>query len=384
MPVLAPTAPAMPIDQLVQRLVELADAFKQSPTPELLRQLERLAQQIMARSRQLTPALAALLRPAITGLVAVITAPATVVVVGTTVGTLALWWLFLEMLSDALSHPVDYDGFAERMARALAIALSQLLGGAFNEDCYKKLLEQLKLILRFYIAPGMIISNPSALGHEVRNALIEYIKCLFPKYRDHELTDQFARVIDEYVRRLLSGMGLGLLFGILGSGTAEAGESKDDDLSEDEKREIAKKLGLHGIPLGNGLASNEVDPDKDGTDAGVGKSGKKTDGSKKSDPVPVPDKSLINIDPATPLDLFSDVELKLRKKLIKDCIADLENQIEADRNELKKLEKNPDNDSSRADLLRLRIESMQREVERLKAALQNAQRECQIRELEKR
>jgi hypothetical protein len=72
-------------------------------------------------------------------------------VVGTTVGTLALWWLFMEILSEALSHPIDYEGFAERIARAIAIAVEQMTGGRFDLDCYRKLLNRLTAILREYI-----------------------------------------------------------------------------------------------------------------------------------------------------------------------------------------------------------------------------------------
>jgi hypothetical protein len=39
--------PALPIEQMVQRFAEMVEAFKQAPTPELLRQLERLGQQII-------------------------------------------------------------------------------------------------------------------------------------------------------------------------------------------------------------------------------------------------------------------------------------------------------------------------------------------------
>jgi TolA-binding protein len=67
--------------------------------------------------------------------------------------------------------------------------------------------------------------------------------------------------------------------------------------------------------------------------------------------------------------------------LLESYIKELQDQIDADRRELEELERNPENDSARADLLRLRIEGMNREAERLRKALQNTERECQIRDL---
>jgi hypothetical protein len=361
--------PALPIEQMVQRFAEMVEAFKQAPTPELLRQLERLGQQIIARSRELGPALALILQRAVAALMGVLTAPATVVVVGTTVGTLALWWLFMEILSEALSHPIDYEGFAERIARAIAIAVEQMTGGRFDLDCYRKLLNRLTAILREYILQGGIIPDPRGLDHQIYNALMEYIKCLYFATGDEELLNpdligKFAAML----LRLLQGVGLGILGGLFGAGTAEGGELPPEPTDE-EKREVARKLGLHGVSLGNGLASNEVEQSEDDDDCPP---------DQTAEPA---DRSEIFIDPATPLDLFSTDDLKKRKKLLESYIKELQDQIDADRRELEELERNPENDSARADLLRLRIEGMNREAERLRKALQNTERECQIRDL---
>jgi hypothetical protein len=118
--------PALPIEQMVQRFAEMVEAFKQRLRRNFCVNWKGWDSKLLPGRDELGPALALILQRAVAALMGVLTAPATVVVVGTTVGTLALWWLFMEILSEALSHPIDYEGFAERIARAIAIAVEQM------------------------------------------------------------------------------------------------------------------------------------------------------------------------------------------------------------------------------------------------------------------
>jgi hypothetical protein len=79
---------------------------------------------------------------------------------------------------------------------------------------------------------------------------MEYIKCLYFATGDEELLNpdligKFAAML----LRLLQGVGLGILGGLFGAGTAEGGELPPEPTDE-EKREDARKLGLHGVSFG--------------------------------------------------------------------------------------------------------------------------------------
>jgi hypothetical protein len=101
---LAPT-PAVPLDPLLQQFLRLVEIFEANPTPERLRELERLAAQLMARARQLGPAAVTALQGAVARVLGVLVSPTAVVWAGAIAGAGLFWWGFFTLLSEQIDFP---------------------------------------------------------------------------------------------------------------------------------------------------------------------------------------------------------------------------------------------------------------------------------------
>ncbi len=365
-------APAVPVDTLLQTFLRAVEAFEASPTAERLRELERLAAQLMARARELGPAALALLRGAVARVIGVLAGPTVTIGGGAVLGAGLFWWGFFTMLSAHMEFP-DPSILAGEIATGIASELIDLhidLTSEAARRCFETFKRDLADEIRAAGGSWDVLRTPD-FQRRLERLIRFLLGCLMPGLGN--LTESVRHKLMEILKRLLVGAGL-LGAGLLGgAGDAYAGEP-EPDYDDPELGKAVRDLGLAGIPRGDGFAHCETIPDEE-VETPVGEPKPKPREEKPCDPMPWEVDLRVGMD----LGAFTDEHLKMRKAILDCWIAYYERIIEEDRVALEKGD--GDTDSRNEDLLRLRIQVNGRELERVRRAKQNVERECQLREL---
>lgn len=363
---LAPT-PTVPVDPLLQQFLRAVEAFEAAPTIDRLRELERMGTQLMARLRELGPAALVLLRDAVARILAVLASPTVVVWGGAIIGAGLMWWAFFTMLSEKIKLP-DPAAAVDAVTAAIKAQLFEW-GIEFWNKAFKRCWDAFKEGLEDLIsrAGGM----KEVLGHPVWQNKYELLiaallKCLLGDMAG--LTVGMRQKLGKLIRDMLMAAGLLGAAGLGAAGTAEAGQGPDPQ--DHDLAEAIKKLGLTGIPRGDGFGYCESLPPEE--EAG----GEVAEGVEYPC-VPMPWEVDLRVD--LPLSGFSDAELAMRKAILDCWITYFEGLIREDRAALR--EGDDDTDSRREDMLRLRLQMNRAELERLRRARQNVDRERQLRDL---
>lgn len=364
---LAPT-PAIPVDTLMQQFVRAVDAFELHPTPERLRELERLATQLMARLRQLGPAALALLRASVARVVVVLASPTVVVWGGAIVGAGLFWWGFFTLLSENIKLP-DPGELADQVIWILQLELGLWGVGVTGERvarCWELFREELIDLINRAGGTRVVMGSPEWLN-KYKLILARLLRCLLSGLG--ELTQSMRDKLADLLQKMLTAGGFLAALGVA-AGTAEAGEPDGPALDDPEVAEAVKRLGLTGIPRGDGFGHCETLPPEEMEDTPAEEAEKQP-----CDPMPWDVELRVDL----PLTGFSDADLKKRKAILECWIAYYEGLVRDDRAAVR--ERDGDTDTAREDLLRLRLQVNRRELERLRRAKQNVDRECQVRAL---
>lgn len=360
---LAPT-PAVPLDPLLQQFLRLVEIFEATPTPERLRELERLATQLMARLGQLGPAAIALLRGAVARVLAVLVSPTVVIWAGAIAGAALLWWGFFTLLSEQIKYP-DPEVAADAVTAAIQAKLFEwgieFWGEAFRR-CWDAFKQGLIDLINRAGSMKVVLGHPDWLP-KYQLLVDALLKCILGNLG--HLTVGMRDKLAELIQKMLIASGI-LAGGLLGgAGSAEAGETNDPEVAE-----AVKTLGLTGVPRGDGFGYCEsLLPDE--TEEEVEAPAEET----PCDPMPWEVELRVDL----PLSGFPDEDLEKRKAILECWIKYYEGLIRQDRAALR--EGDNDTDTRREDLLRLRLQVNRRELERLRRAKQNVDRECQLREI---
>jgi len=343
----------------VDEFSALVMQYERNPSTEILARLEALWRQIEPQLRSagtaLAGALATLVRAA-SSLVAALSSPAALAVLGVSAAVVAA---FLAFWLIALGSIKAVDTFLSRAQDAiewivndLKVALSEI-GHSRNHpewdpcwDAFRKTLEAILMVHGLSATPGLRI--------EFDNALRTLLSCLFglgpaenfglTRSQNVGLRNLLIRLIRDFFPLAL-GPFAGLL---LGADEAEASEDPAD------LPEIVEKSGTRGVHRRDGIDYSEV-----------------TDAPPADEPL---QRGQISIDPGVTLRGYSDDQLDARLRTLQRFIAEAEAELAADEAELAELQTSPDPDIERQDVLRRRIANLRKELLRLRAALTNAQR----------
>ncbi len=362
-------------DQLIARL----EAIVQNPSTlaeeagRVLADVRTALERYRPTAEQIT-ALSAAIQRLVQSLLARATALAVGAGAAAALSSLAFAYLILSdlagSLQDATLSITDAKVAAIReyveFAVASAFGASGRIGPKY-EPCWNKFKSDIRMIL---IRHGHVFEGriPGTVRSAIRTAILDLFECL---YRDHisdepvdlhttlglegvhELAHLINILLSRYFRVVLAGFAG--LFAVSAEEAAEAAE-----LDPEEVERIVRITGLRGVHHRDGFGYTEF-------------------GEPPPDDRPLVPGD-VDVDPNLPLIGFTDEELEMRKRNLARMIRDLETEIAAADEELRDLEENPRNDSSREDLLRLRIHILKRESERLRAGLHNANVESQKRE----
>ncbi|SFD67730.1 hypothetical protein SAMN04488523_10240 [Sulfitobacter brevis] len=365
---LAPT-PVVPLDPLLQQFLRLVEVFEANPTPAGLRELERLATHLMARARQLGPAALALLQGAVARVLAVLVSPTVVIWAGAIAGAALLWWGFFTVLSEQIKFP-DPSVAADA---AIAAIQAQLFGWGVEfwngaaRRCWEAFKESLIDLINRAGSMKSVLGSPEWLP-KYKLLIGALLKCVLGDLGS--LTVGMRDKLADLLQKMLVASGL-LAGGLLaGAGAADAAEPHDQDVAD-----AVKTLGLTGIPRGDGFGYCESRPLDEAEGADSHEDGEVLAEEAPCDPMPWDVELRVDL----PLSGFPDVDLDKRKAILACWMKYYEDLIVQDRGALRK--RDDDTDTRREDLLRLRLQVNRRELERLRRAKQNTDRECQLREL---
>lgn len=361
------------MDATVEQFEALARDFERNPTLDLLRQLEALTRQIQPRLAALGAASLVAFQDAVTVVVAALASPVALGVLATAgivAVSVAWWYLVLGQVATALQATILAMArhVAEAVSREVAAALDRMgLSVRTSREfgpCWDEFVRELEeLFKRGFTESNALVFEGDAFRDVFERALQRLLECLFPGPVLRRIAHQLRPAQENELRRLMRSVIQRLLPAVIAgvSGLAAGGDAVEAaELTPAEAEDLIKKTGLRGVHRSGGFEYGEFD-----------------------EPPPT-DRPLthgdVDVDPGTPLQAFTDDQLEARKSHLARMIEQVEQEIRAAERELAELGANPENDTHRSDVLRLRLEILRRESTRLRRALQNANAEGETRD----
>lgn len=349
-------AAALPADPgaLVAQFEAAVDAFELAPSADRLRELERLARELLARLGELSAAAAAAFRAALGRLIGALVSAASGLALPAT--ALAFWWLAFELLAAKgvrakAAH--ESEAIVGIVRDALEIAGFDPTG---NEPCWVRFQQLLFAALQDYYGDptmwGTMLDRLDRLIDELLDCIGASRSAVTGNLRGILL----ARIMGTVAIYVALSLGLSLE-----EASAATPDRPPPAPLTREDADKAKESGLSSLPYRDGF--------------GCGETGESTpDG-------PIADADDVDVDPALPLGLFSDADLAAREAALDRWISELDRMREADAAQRAGLDDASDPDGELRGLLGRRIKLANGEAERLRAARQNTRRARRIRGL---
>jgi hypothetical protein len=341
---------AVPPDSLIPQFETAVSAFEANPTAEALRELERIARQILSQLHLLSSAAIAAFRAAMGRLIGAIISAGTALGLGAAV--LAFWWGAWTIISGKVAiakaeheseviigiirTTLEISGFDPSGRRRCWDRFQRLLIGALED---------------YYLHPDMLQTFVDILDRLIE----ELMECLGLPGRIVS-TKIRAHLISRVINSLAIFVALTSGLSLREAGAAE--RPAPEPLGLDDARE-AGASGAGNLPYRQGVACGET--------------------SENTPEGPITGAGDVSISPSTPLGLFSDADLAAREESLSAWIEEIKKLLVLDEKARAALDNTNDPDGELRGAIARRRKILSAEAERLRAALQNTLRARQVR-----